>query len=401
MFVSFLVVTTLLKAVLSLKLLDLYIPSVVRLASPVWLYCGYDLEGDDLYSVKWYKNHVEFYRYLPSDNPPGQKYDLVGVHVDLKCSNQTHVYLNQTDLNTDGLYGCEVSTEAPSYRTVQAEKKMKIYVLPKEKPAIMGLESMYKIGDEVNVTCVSNPSKPAAQLTWLLNGRPADPTFLTTYRPQRHLEGLESTVLGLKFIVTYNHLKRGVISLRCTATVSQEYYSKSSEIVIGGRIKTDTTDYIQEETRPKLTTGKKEYRVGDVVEVNCSSSRDKETVRLTWFVNDQEVKVWLKANHLYVIDYSPIIYKDDAVSSLIGLKFRLTHDHLLSEGLRIKCTATKSTILDTRNHNIIVGGVQRSSGFHVLASSGKESSTRSFWNLVFCSLLFHLMFLRLAETNRH
>ncbi|XP_022254367.1 uncharacterized protein LOC111088460 [Limulus polyphemus] len=187
------------------------------------------------------------------------------------------------------------------------------------------------------------------------------------------------------------------MSLRCTATVSQEYYSQSSEIVIGGRIRTDATDYIQEETGPKLTTGKKEYRVGDIVEVNCSSPRDKESVHLAWFVNDQEVK----ADHLYVINYSPVIYKDDAVSSLIGLKFRLTHNQLLSEGLRIKCTASKSTVLDTRSHNIVVGGVQRSSGFHVLASSGKESSTRSFRNLVFWSWLFHLIFLRLTGTIRH
>ena len=33
------------------------------------LRCNYDLEGDDLYSVKWYFNQKEFYRYIPTDNP--------------------------------------------------------------------------------------------------------------------------------------------------------------------------------------------------------------------------------------------------------------------------------------------------------------------------------------------
>jgi len=33
------------------------------------LRCNYDLEGDNLYSVKWYFNQKEFYRYIPSDNP--------------------------------------------------------------------------------------------------------------------------------------------------------------------------------------------------------------------------------------------------------------------------------------------------------------------------------------------
>ena len=33
------------------------------------LKCNYDLEGDNLYSVKWYFNQKEFYRYIPTDNP--------------------------------------------------------------------------------------------------------------------------------------------------------------------------------------------------------------------------------------------------------------------------------------------------------------------------------------------
>ena len=33
------------------------------------LRCNYDLEGDNLYSVKWYYNNKEFYRFIPSDNP--------------------------------------------------------------------------------------------------------------------------------------------------------------------------------------------------------------------------------------------------------------------------------------------------------------------------------------------
>lgn len=47
----------------------------------VWLICGYDLEGEILYSVKWYKNNVEFYRFLPNDRPFGQTYDMLGVHL--------------------------------------------------------------------------------------------------------------------------------------------------------------------------------------------------------------------------------------------------------------------------------------------------------------------------------
>ena len=32
-----------------------------------------------------------------------------------------------TDLNTEGTFGCEVSTDAPVFRTVLAEKDLRIY----------------------------------------------------------------------------------------------------------------------------------------------------------------------------------------------------------------------------------------------------------------------------------
>ncbi|KAH8024390.1 hypothetical protein HPB51_022874 [Rhipicephalus microplus] len=65
-----------------LRLVRLDMPSAVIRGDPLWLNCSFDLESDDLYSVKWYKNHREFFRFLPSENPPGQAYRLSGVYVD-------------------------------------------------------------------------------------------------------------------------------------------------------------------------------------------------------------------------------------------------------------------------------------------------------------------------------
>jgi len=50
----------------------------------VILHCNFDLEGDELYSVKYYKDYVEFYRYLPTEEPrQGQKFKLKGAYVDV------------------------------------------------------------------------------------------------------------------------------------------------------------------------------------------------------------------------------------------------------------------------------------------------------------------------------
>ncbi|XP_035232781.1 uncharacterized protein LOC118204586, partial [Stegodyphus dumicola] len=112
---------------MGLKFVQLDVPGALHSGESTWLKCQYELGDDELYSVKWYKNNVEFFRYLPSDVPAGQNYELLGVYVDLPRSNATHVYLYKTDLNTEGTYGCEVSTEAPSFRTVKADKELRIY----------------------------------------------------------------------------------------------------------------------------------------------------------------------------------------------------------------------------------------------------------------------------------
>ncbi|XP_031624952.1 uncharacterized protein LOC116341796 [Contarinia nasturtii] len=39
-------------------------------------------DEETLYSVKWYKDNEEFYRYVPKANPPQQSYRVDGVRVD-------------------------------------------------------------------------------------------------------------------------------------------------------------------------------------------------------------------------------------------------------------------------------------------------------------------------------
>lgn len=54
------------------------------------LQCDYDLGNDTLYSVKWYKEHEEFYRYVPKAHPQANSYKVDGVHVDVSlCTFQT------------------------------------------------------------------------------------------------------------------------------------------------------------------------------------------------------------------------------------------------------------------------------------------------------------------------
>ena len=48
--------------VLSVVMVKLIVPELVQVGEDAALECFYDLEGEDLYSVKWYKGGKEFFR---------------------------------------------------------------------------------------------------------------------------------------------------------------------------------------------------------------------------------------------------------------------------------------------------------------------------------------------------
>ncbi|GFQ79752.1 uncharacterized protein TNCT_25301 [Trichonephila clavata] len=66
------------------------VPSPTTQGESVELICSYELDEDKLYSVKWYKDDVEFYRYVPNDWPPGQFLPLQGVKLDIHSQRLGH-----------------------------------------------------------------------------------------------------------------------------------------------------------------------------------------------------------------------------------------------------------------------------------------------------------------------
>ncbi|KAG1674782.1 hypothetical protein GQR58_014983 [Nymphon striatum] len=165
-------ITTTEKSVLCVTLKHLTVPTPVKEGDDVQLKCTYDLEGSDLYSVKWYKDREEFYRYIPKESPQQKVFDTDGITVDLRESSMATVSLTNVGLKSSGAYKCEVSADAPDFQTKFSVKDMDVYVLPESGPKIIGGKRRYLIGDHVNVTCTSGKSKPPAVLNWLINGVP-------------------------------------------------------------------------------------------------------------------------------------------------------------------------------------------------------------------------------------
>lgn len=67
----------------ALRLSEVRIPNHVVRDSTARLECHYELDGDALYSVKWYRDGLEFYRYVPRDMPPAFIYDQSGLTIDV------------------------------------------------------------------------------------------------------------------------------------------------------------------------------------------------------------------------------------------------------------------------------------------------------------------------------
>ncbi|KAL9923546.1 uncharacterized protein ACN2A1_002127 isoform 1-T1 [Glossina fuscipes fuscipes] len=221
----------------SLRLVEVRIPNYVIKGSTAQLECLYDLDGEALYSVKWYKDGNEFYRYVPRDMPPAQTFLLPGVSVNVHNSSDAIVTLREVNLQTAGRFRCEVSGEAPSFQTVTEHGDMVVVSLPDQgPPKISGGRPRYQIGDWVRINCTAGRSKPAVQLSWFINGEVAEPQYLRKYNTiLSGREGLETSVLGLQFRVEQHHFRNGDMKLKCVASLSTFYWRSNEESVEGDR----------------------------------------------------------------------------------------------------------------------------------------------------------------------
>ncbi|CAL4067944.1 unnamed protein product [Meganyctiphanes norvegica] len=199
----------------------------------VELRCDYDLQGAALYTVKWYRGHNEFFRFVPADTQKMQIFSLPGVVVNTALSDEKKVTLRTVSLESSGKYKCEVSADAPSFQTEFKTADMQVVDLPDEVPTISGGLTKYHVGDEVHVNCTSRRSRPAASLVWFINNIQAESQYLVEYAPESDTDGLETARLGLKFQVGTRHFPDGIIRLKCTATIAAVYWQSSEEDVEG------------------------------------------------------------------------------------------------------------------------------------------------------------------------
>ncbi|XP_037898181.1 uncharacterized protein LOC119642934 isoform X3 [Glossina fuscipes] len=204
------------------------VPAAVRRGEKAILKCLYDLEGDNLYSVKWYKGRREFYSYTPKETPAMKVFQFSGVKVERSSSNESQLVLDTVNAATTGKYSCEVSADAPSFHTLISAGDLEVVVVPGKEPIITGIKSRYHVGDIIRGNCTSAHSRPAANITWTINGYETNPSYVRQHKPIKDLRDLETVISGIHFVVTPQHFIRGKLKIRCTAHIHDVYW-KSTE----------------------------------------------------------------------------------------------------------------------------------------------------------------------------
>ncbi|CAL1266849.1 unnamed protein product [Larinioides sclopetarius] len=216
---------------IGLKITRFEVPSLVVPGDSAILTCFYDLGKEKLYSVKWYKDHVEFFRFFPSLSPQYMAFPAPGLDIDLSKSSPNTVYLRNLTLQSEGQYTCQVSADEPYFGCVQVHRDVVVYIPPESSPLIYGEVTEY--GDNLTVRCSSAKSKPAANLSWYVNDVLMDSaTIRDTQEVIRHPDQLESSSSSISIPLTSHHLPPGDLRLTCAASIANVVTSVSEELLI-------------------------------------------------------------------------------------------------------------------------------------------------------------------------
>lgn len=166
---------------IGVKIHRLDVPDAVRAGSEVRLTCDYDLEGQTLRTVKWYKGSHEFYRYDPRSYPEPKKFFVLQkLYLNEQLCDSKSVVLKDVHADMSGYYTCEVTTQV-IYETVQMKHYLLVVQPPRVPPEISGVPvGGLTSGEWLRVSC---------HLPWM-NVKPSL-EFWVNDRRARHMNDIQ------------------------------------------------------------------------------------------------------------------------------------------------------------------------------------------------------------------
>lgn len=213
--------------------MEMVLPAAVSPGDTATLLCRYDLEGEPLYTIKFYKGREEFYRYMPKEHPQTQIFPLPGIDVDVSKSGRGKVVLREIGTDLAGKYRCEVSADAPNFDTEVVSGLMQVVRKLESAPELMVEKPRYAVGDTLRANCTSPAHTPLPNLTVIINGRTINASFQSQTIEEN---GTMKLTVGISYLVTTG----GRLKIQCIADLYNAFKTK--------------TEVILEEDRPRLAS---------------------------------------------------------------------------------------------------------------------------------------------------
>ncbi|XP_022254721.1 nephrin-like isoform X2 [Limulus polyphemus] len=229
----------------------------VRAGDPLTLIC-LSRGGNPLAELVWYKNDVKVdFSYTTSGQRSTNKHTFVVDHSD-----------------NNAIYRCEASSIVVPV-PLKAEIKLRVQFSP-AKVIVSGPREA-KAGDTVTIQCTTERSSPAAELSWVVNGRPLTSENILTPHPDGGW----------------------VTSSNVTVTITaQDRYSKrfscySVNKALGDTVVESHVLSVLYPPDPPSIFGYTEgnsIRAGERLRLSCVSNGGNPPPDLTWFKEDQKVE---------------------------------------------------------------------------------------------------------------
>ncbi|XP_042229475.1 uncharacterized protein LOC121871322, partial [Homarus americanus] len=163
------------------------VPQYAFAGGQATLSCSYDLRATRLYSLKWYHNGTEFYRYVPTERntpmniKPSHKFSVTEL---FRNDQRVTLSLTQLAVSASGQYRCEVIAEHPSFRTEWYRATMTVLREPLSAPVLVGVREVYEPSELIKIGC--QPKRPfhgdhQPTLEWYLQGDQVGSKWVKSY----------------------------------------------------------------------------------------------------------------------------------------------------------------------------------------------------------------------------
>ncbi|XP_069193642.1 uncharacterized protein [Procambarus clarkii] len=241
-------------------------PSYALEGQNVTLTCGFDLEGDDLYSLLWWLDSSVVLRYTaplyePSNwtsegtQEPELRDDLFlldpisnvttrplswfpaeGLQATLGREGEPeNLWLLEVGPEAAGVYTCEVTTEAPpTFLSANASHLLHVIVPPSGSPSLRGTAGVVAEGEWVAATCVSPPALPAPDITFYINQKPVVKEFMSAVMVRSTGDKRKVVSRTVGFSAYRPLFTLGHLALECRVTIDTLVWSATTDLLLEG-----------------------------------------------------------------------------------------------------------------------------------------------------------------------